>query len=111
VPIAQAFEISRSRPHGHVQAVALAMRRLGLASVIASKSCRERDLVLAMVASRIIEPATKLATTRAWHATTLAEEFGVAQANEDDLYAAMDWLLARQDVIQKKLAAGDKRAA
>ncbi len=104
VPIAQAFEISRSRPHGHVQAVALAMRRLGLASVIASKSCRERDLVLAMVASRIIEPATKLATTRAWHATTLAEEFGVAQANEDDLYAAMDWLLARQDVIQKKLA-------
>ena len=104
VPLAQAFEISRSRPHGHVQAVALAMQRLGLASVIASKACRERDLVLAMVASRIIEPATKLATTRAWHTTTLAEEFGVGQANEDDLYAAMDWLLARQDAIQKKLA-------
>jgi transposase len=105
VPLAQAFEISRSRPHGHVQAVALAMQRLGLASVIASKPCRERDLVLAMVASRIIEPATKLATTRSWHTTTLAEEFGVVQANEDDLYAAMDWLLARQDAIQKKLAA------
>jgi len=104
VPLAQAFEISRSRPHGHVQAVALAMQRLGVASVIASKSCRERDLVLAMVASRIIAPATKLATTRSWHTTTLAEEFGVARANEDDLYAAMDWLLARQDVIQKKLA-------
>ena len=104
VPLAQAFEISRSRPHGHVQAVALAMQRLGLASVIASKPSRERDLVLAMVASRIVEPATKLATTRSWHTTTLAEEFGVAQANEDDLYAAMDWLLARQDVIQKKLA-------
>ena len=105
VPLAQAFEISRSRPHGHVQAVVLAMHHLGLASVIASKPCRERDLVLAMVASRIIEPAPKLATTRSWHTTTLAEEFGVDQANEDDLYAAMDWLLARQDVIQKKLAA------
>lgn len=105
VPLAQAFEISRSRPHGHVQAVALAVHRLGLASVISSKSCRERDLVLAMVASRIIEPAPKLATTRSWHTSTLAEEFGVVQANEDDLYAAMDWLLARQDVIQKKLAA------
>jgi transposase len=58
-----------------------------------------------MVASRIVEPATKLATTRAWHATTLAEEFGVVEANEDDLYAAMDWLLARQDTVQKKLAA------
>jgi transposase len=104
VPLAQAFEITRSRPHGHVQAVALAMQRLGLASVIASKPCRERDLVLAMIASRIVEPATKLATTRAWHTTTLAEEFDVAQADEDDLYAAMDWLLARQDTIQKKLA-------
>ena len=104
VPLAQAFEISCSRPHGHVQAVSLAMHRLGLASVIASKPCRERDLVLAMLASRIIEPATKLATTRSWHATTLAEEFGVAEANEDDLYAAMDWLLVRQDAIQKKLA-------
>ena len=104
VPLAQAFEITRSRPHGHVQAVALAMRRLGLGSVIAFKPCRERDLVLAMVASRIVGPASKLATTRAWHTTTLAEEFGVAQADEDDLYAAMDWLLARQDAIQKKLA-------
>jgi transposase len=104
VPLAQAFEISRSRPHGHVQAVAAAMHRLGLASVIASKPCRERDLVLAMVASRIVEPATKLATTRSWHTTTLAKEFGVTEANEDDLYAAMDWLFARQDAIQKKLA-------
>jgi len=104
VPVAQAFEISRSRAHGHVQAVALAMQRLGLASLVASKACRERDLVLAMVASRIIEPATKLATTRLWHTTTLAEEFGVADADENDLYAAMDWLLARQDAIQTKLA-------
>jgi len=104
VPLAQAFEISDSRAHGHVQAVALAMQRLGLASLIASKPCRERELVLAMVASRIIDPATKLATTRLWHTTTLADEFGVVDADEDDLYAAMDWLLAHQDTIQKKLA-------
>ncbi|MDP1649265.1 MAG: IS1634 family transposase [Rubrivivax sp.] len=105
VPLAQAFEISRSRAHGHVQAVALAMQRLGLASLLASKPSRQRDLVLAMVASRIIDPATKLATTRLWHTTTLAEDFGVVDADEDDLYAAMDWLLAHQDTIQKKLAA------
>src|SRR5471032_67274 len=104
VPLSQAFEITRSRPHGHVQAVAMAMQRLGLASLIASKPCRERELALAMVASRIVAPHTKLATTRWWHTTTLAEDFGVADANEDDLYAAMDWLLERQDAIQKKLA-------
>src|SRR5258705_13091929 len=57
-----------------------------------------------MIASRIVAPHTKLATTRWWHTTTLADDFGVADADEDDLYAAMDWLLARQDRIQKKLA-------
>jgi transposase len=62
------------------------------------------------VAARIIAPHTKLATTRWWHTTTLAEDFGVAAATEDDLYAAMDWLLARQDTIQKKLAARHLRA-
>jgi len=104
-PLAQCFEVTTSPSHGHVQAVALTLQRLGLASVIASKPGRERDLVLAMVAARIVAPHTKLATTRWWHTTTLAEDFGVADANEDDLYAAMDWLLARQDTIQKKLAA------
>jgi len=81
------------------------MQRLGVASLLASKPCRERDLVQAMVASRILCPATKLATTRLWHTSTLAQEFGVVDATEDDLYAAMDWLLAGQDRIQKKLAA------
>ena len=104
-PVAQCFEITATRAHGHVQAVAAAMQRLGFASLIASKPCRARDLVLAMVASRILAPATKLATTRWWHTTTLAEDFSVADASEDDLYAAMDWLLTRQDAIQKKLAA------
>jgi transposase len=104
-PAAQALEITGSRPHGHVQAVTLTMQRLGMASLLASKPCRERELVLAMVASRIVAPHTKLATTRWWHTTTLAEDFGVADANEDELYAAMDWLLQRQDAIQHKLAA------
>ncbi len=105
VATGEAFEISSSRAHGHVQAVALAMQRLGFASLLASKPCPERDLVQAMVAARILCPATKLATTRLWHTSTLAQDFGVGDASEDDLYAAMDWLLAGQDRIQKKLAA------
>jgi hypothetical protein len=104
VPLGQAFEITRSRPHGHVEAVATAMQRLGLPTLLASKPCPERERVLAMIASRIVDPATKLATTRSWHTSTLAEDFGVTEANEDDLYAAMDWLLGCQDAIQKKLA-------
>jgi hypothetical protein len=104
-PLAHTFEAIRSPAHGHVQAVALTLQRLGLAGLVSSKSCRDRDLVLAMVASRILSPHTKLATTRWWHSTTLPEEFGVVDADEDDLYAAMDWLLARQDRIEKGLAA------
>ena len=105
VPLGQAFEVLRSPAHGHAQAVTTAMQRLGFASLIASKPCRERDLVLTMVAARILAPHTKLATTRWWHTTTLAEDLGVADADEDDLYAAMDWILQRQNTIQKKLAA------
>ncbi|MDP3032754.1 MAG: IS1634 family transposase [Rhodocyclaceae bacterium] len=103
-PLASSFEVTASRPHGAVQAVSVAMQRLGFASLIGSKPCRERDLVLAMVASRIVAPQTKLATTRWWHTSTLAEQFDVAAADEQDLYAAMDWLLLRQGIIQKKLA-------
>ena len=105
LPTGESFEISSSLAHGHVQAVLLAMQRLGFASLVSSKPCRDRDLVLAMVASRIICPATKLATTRLWNTSTLAQSFGVQDADENDLYAAMDWLLAGQDRIQKKLAA------
>ena len=105
VPLEATFQITRSRAHGHVQAISSAMQRLGLSSLIGSTPCRERDLVLAMVASRIAFADTKLATTRRWHTCTLAEDFGVADADEDDLYAAMDWLLTRQDAIQAKLAA------
>ena len=103
-PASQAFEIARSQAHGHVQAVMGAIKRLGLVSVVASQPSRERDLVVAMIAARVLKPHTKLATVRWWNTTTLAEEVAVVDAREDDLYAAMDWLLERQDQIQKKLA-------
>jgi len=95
----------KSLPHGHVQAVLEMIARLKLDQLISSQPCRERDLVLAMIVERLIDPCSKLATTRRWHSTTLAEELGVEDASEDDLYAAMDWLLQRQERIEKKLAA------
>ena len=104
-PTGMLFEVIQSLPHGQVQAVSVAMQQLGFSKLLNSRSCVERDLVCAMVAARILAPQTKLATTRWWHTTTLAEEFGVTDADEDDLYAAMDWLLAHQDAIEKKLAA------
>ncbi|WP_321477077.1 IS1634 family transposase [uncultured Paludibaculum sp.] len=104
LPASQAFLVERNLPHGHVQAVLGSMYRLGLDSLLASKPCRERDLILAMIAERLLHPCSKLATTRLWHTTTLAEELRVADATEDDLYQAMDWLLARQSHIEKKLA-------
>ena len=103
-PVGALFEIIRSLPHGQVQAVSVAMHRLGFDKLLNARAQPERDLVSAMVAARILAPHTKLATTRWWHTTTLAEDFGVANASEDDLYAAMDWLLAHQDTIEKKLA-------
>lgn len=99
------FEAIASRAHGHVQAVRVAMQRLGFEALLAARPSGERDLVNAMVAARILAPHTKLATTRWWHTTTLAEDWGVSAASENDLYAAMDWLLERQAAIQKKLAA------
>jgi len=104
-PVETLFDVTASVLHGHVQSVLTAMKRLGLAALISSRPCRERDLVLGMVASRILEPQSKLATTRWWHTTTLPEELGIADTTEDDLYAAMDWLLDRQPHIEKKLAA------
>ena len=107
-PLASPQDLLTTRqtlPQGHVAAVRAMLRRLGLDSLIASQPCRERDLVVGMIIQRLISPCSKLATPRAWQATTLAEELGVAGASEDDLYQAMDWLLARQERIEKKLAA------
>jgi len=102
-----AFEIVEggSRFHGHVDAVLTAMKQLGLPALVASRTSRQRDLVLAMIAARILKPQSKLATTRWWSDTTLTEMLDVGDADEDDLYEAMDWLLDRQQHIEKKLAA------
>ncbi len=105
VAVGERLQILRSRPHGHVQAVRAAMQRLGLESLIASRPSPERDRVCAMVAARVLAPHTKLATTRWWSTTTLAQEYGVEGANENALYTAMDWLLERQGAIERKLAA------
>ena len=107
VSLEDAFEIveNGSRLHGHVDAVLSAMRQLGFEKLVGSRHSRERDLVMAMVAARILEPQSKLATSLWWHTTTLPEILGVSDADEDDLYAAMDWVLERQEVIEKKLAA------
>ena len=104
-PVEELFEVVRSRSHGAVHAVRVAMQRLGFEGLIASRASPERERVCAMVAARVLEPDTKLATTRWWHTTTLAEEYGVEGADERDLYAAMDWLLERQGSIERKLAA------
>lgn len=101
---ADAFLITKSRAHGHVEAVLGTMRKLGLPGLIAAKPSRERDLVMAMVAERILKPCSKLATTRLWHTTTLAEELNVQDARVDELYAALAWLVPRQARIEAKLA-------
>ena len=104
-PIEEGLEVVRSLAHGHVEAVRVAMRRLGFDRLIEPRASRERDLVMAMVAERIIAPeASKLGMTRAFADTTLGEDLGVADADEDCLYAAMDWLNERQEGIEKRLA-------
>jgi transposase len=103
--VQERFEIIASRHHGHVEAVLTTMRQLGLESVIASRPSRQRDLVVALVAARILAPSSKLATTRWWGTTTLPAVLGVEEATEDECYEAMDWLLERQGGIEKKLAA------
>ena len=109
-PVDHLFAVVASPHHGHVQAVRRAMRRLGFEALLAARPSRERALVVAMVAARILAPDSKLATTRWWHTTTLPVDLGVADADEDALYAAMDWLLTRQARIEQKLAARHLRA-
>jgi len=103
-PAAGALEIIRSRAHGAVKAIASAMSRLRLSALLDRKPSRERDLVLAMIAARVLEPQSKLATSRSWGHSTLGEFFGVEGADENELYAALDWLSERQDGIEQRLA-------
>ena len=102
--LAEGFAIERSLPAGHVLAALAMARRLELARLLDRQRSRERDLVLAMVCQRVIAPASKLATAPALSLSTLADELSVAGADEDQLYAALDWLLARQPKIEDRLA-------
>ena len=100
----QLFAIERSLPHGHVEILLEVLRQLKLPALIDPRPSPKRDRVLAMIIQRLLHPASKLATTRLWHTTTLAEELSLEDTDEDDLYEAMDWLLERQDRIERKLA-------
>jgi len=102
--LSDAFAIERSLPAGHVEAALAIAGRLELERLLDRQPSRERDLVVAMVCQRVIAPASKLGTVRAFGQSTLADELGVADADEDDLYAAMDWLLERQERIEDRLA-------
>jgi transposase len=104
VPAGAAFVIERSLPAGHVAAALAMAARLELARLLDRQPSRERDLCLAMICQRAIAPASKLATVRALGQSTLASELGVEDADEDDLYEALDWLVARQGRIEDRLA-------
>ena len=107
-PVPELFDITRSLPHGHVAAVLGTLKNLGLDRLIDSKPSRQRQLCLAMIVARIIAPRSKLATSRGFcediASDTLGECLGVTEADWNDLYAAMDWLLERQSKIENKLA-------
>src|SRR5215510_3718286 len=103
-----AFEIIRSLPHGQVAAVLGTLRRLGLDALLAAQQSRQRDLVIAMIVARLIDPQSKLATARSWHPetalTSLGQTLGVAAADARALYQAMDWLRRRQAPLETALA-------
>jgi len=104
VGASDAFEIVRSFPHGHVAAVLGVLRDLDLERLICREGCRERDLCVAMVAQRLLAPCSKLSTTRLVHQSTLAQELELGEVKEAELWAAMDWLLERQERIERSLA-------
>jgi hypothetical protein len=104
VPAGQAVTITASVPHGHVAAVHAMAAKLGLPALL-GPACRERDLALALIISRVAAPASKLSTLTWWADTTLGADLGVAGMSTDQVYAAMDWLAGRQDTIEAKLAA------
>ena len=103
VPAAEAVTITRSLPHGHVAAVHAMAAKLGLPALLGPAG-RQRDLALALIISRVIQPGSKLSTLTWWDDTTLGAGLGVAGASTDDIYAAMDWLEHRQDAIEAELA-------
>jgi len=103
VPAGEALTITRSLPHGHVAAVSAMAHKLGLSALL-GPVCRERDLVLALIISRVVNPGSKLSTLTWWSDTTLGADLDVADASTDEIYAAMDWLEDRQAEIERQLA-------
>src|SRR5438034_9740276 len=103
VDVAEAFEITRSLPHGHVAAVHAMAQHLGFPALLGPAG-RERDLALALIVSRVVRPKPKLSTLSWWGDTTLGPDLGVAGASPAEVYAAMDWLRGRQDAIEAELA-------
>ncbi len=97
------LELVRSRPHGHLAAVACQAKVLGLKDLL-GPPCRERDIAYALVLARVVHPKPKLATVTWWHDTTLVEDLGLEDVGTDEVYAAMDWLVSRQDAIEATLA-------
>jgi hypothetical protein len=104
VPAGEAVTITRSVPHGHVAAVHAMAGKLGLPGLL-GPACKERDLALALIVSRVVRPGSKLSTLTWWAETTLGADLGAAETSTDQVYAAMDWLQARQDQIEAGLAA------
>jgi hypothetical protein len=100
----EALSVERSLPAGHVEAALLMARRLELSRLLDRAPSRERRLCLAMIVQRVIAPGSKLAMSRACSQSTLARELGVEGADEDELYGALDWLLGRQQRIERALA-------
>ncbi len=94
----------KSLPHGHVEAVLAMIKRLKIASLLDQDFSKQRNLVIAMIAQRILTPGSKLFTTRALQQSTLSHELNIGTRDADDLYEAMDWLIARQDTIERGLA-------
>ncbi len=101
---AERLVVERSLPHGHVAAVLGMVQKLGVDSLLSEESGRKRDLAVALVVSRVVDPCSKLATSQRFGDTTLGERLGIADAGEDELYEAMDWLLDRQVAVEEGLA-------
>ena len=104
VPAGASGQAVSTLPCGHVRAVLGVMQKLGIPELLASRDSRQRSLVLGMIAERVLSPSSKLGTVRSWNSSTLGAELGVHDADADELYEALDWLLAAQPRIEKKLA-------
>jgi transposase len=108
IPVSEAFNVVRSLPHGHMAAVLGVLRKLDMEHILATRPSRQRDLVVAMIVSQVIDPGSELATSRGFRDqtrfTSLGETLGLGSVDEDDLYAGIDWLAHRQQSIEKKLA-------